>query len=270
MKKVLAILSAFVLLAACGVTAAETTTQQTELVVFAAASMTEAMTQIAEMYKTVAPDVTLTYNFDSSGTLQTQIEEGAEADIFISAGQKQMNALDVTASADANPDGQDFILQGTRYDLLTNTIVLIVPMGSDKGIESFEDVATDKVSLLALGNSDVPVGQYAKDVFTYLGLWEQLNSESKITFASNVKEVLAQVESAAVDCGVVYISDAATSTGVTVVATAPEGSHTPANYPAAVLKGTKNEQAARDFLEYLQSDECAKVFTDIGFVVPQL
>jgi molybdate transport system substrate-binding protein len=269
MKKALAIIAALALLVACGAAAAETAAPQTELVVFAAASMTEALTQIAELYKTVAPNVTLVYNFDSSGTLQTQIEEGAEADIFISAGQKQMSALDVTASADVNPNGQDFVLQGTRFDLLTNTVVLIVPTGSDKGIASFEDVATDKVSLIALGNSDVPVGQYAQDVFTYLGLWDQLNADQKITFASNVKEVLAQVESAAVDCGVVYISDAVTGTGVTVVATAPEGSHKPVNYPAAVLKSTKNEQDAKDFLEYLKSDECSKVFTDIGFAVPQ-
>ncbi|MCE5343585.1 MAG: molybdate ABC transporter substrate-binding protein [Eubacteriales bacterium] len=269
MKKVLAVLTGLSLLVACGAAVGETTAPQTELVVFAAASMTEAMNQVAENYKAVAPNVMLVYNFDSSGTLQTQIEEGAEADVFISAGQKQMNALDIAASAEANPKGQDYILQGTRFDLLTNTIVLIVPEGSDRGIASFTDVATDKVSLIALGNSDVPVGQYAQDVFTVLGLWDQLISESKITFASNVKEVLAQVESAAVDCGVVYISDAVTGTGITVVATAPEGSHKPANYPAAVLKGTKNEQAAKDFLEYLKSDECAKVFTDIGFAVPE-
>ncbi len=268
MKKTLSVLLALLLCAGCASAAAEAAAPQTELIVFAAASMTEAMNAVAELYKTVAPNVTVVYNFDSSGTLQTQIEEGAEADVFISAGQKQMNALDVTASADANPKGQDFVLQGTRFDLLTNTIVLIVPEGSDKGIASFEDVATDKVELLAMGNSDVPVGQYAQDVFEYLGIWDQLNSEGKITFGSNVKEVLAQVESAAVDCGVVYVSDAATGTGITVVATAPEGSHKPVNYPAAVLKDTKNEQAARDFLEYLKTDECAKVFTDIGFEVP--
>jgi molybdate transport system substrate-binding protein len=241
---------------------------QTELIVFGAASMTEALTQIGEMYEAENPDIDVIFNFDSSGTLQTQIEEGAEADVFISAGQKQMNALDVTASADANPDGQDLILSDTRFDLLTNTIVLIVPEGSDKGITSFDDVATDKVDLIALGNSDVPVGQYAQDVFEYLGVWDQLNNEGKITFGTNVKEVLSQVEAGAVDCGVVYISDAVTGTGITVVASAPEGSHKPVNYPAAVLKGTKHEEEAEAFLEYLKGDECTKVFTAIGFEVP--
>jgi len=271
MKKLLAVLLSLGLtLGGCTALAEATATPApTELVVFAAASMTEALTQIAELYKTVAPNVTLTFNFDSSGTLQTQIEEGAQADIFISAGQKQMNELDISAGADKNPKNQDFVLEGTRFDLLTNTVVLIVPEGSTKGITSFDDVATDKVSLIALGNSDVPVGQYAQDIFTYLGVWDQLNADQKITFGTNVKEVLAQVESAAVDCGVVYISDAVTGKGITVVATAPEGSHKPVNYPAAVLKGTANEQAAKDFLTFLQGDECAKVFTDIGFQVPE-
>lgn len=269
MRKTLALALAFTLLMGCTAALGEVAPTQTELVVFAAASMTESLTKIAELYKAVAPDVTLTFNFDSSGTLQTQIEEGAEADVFISAGQKQMNELDIAAGTEKNPKGQDFVLEGSRFDLLTNTVVLIVPEGSDKGIASFDDVATDKVSLIALGNSDVPVGQYAQDVFTYLGVWDQLNADQKITFGTNVKEVLAQVETAAVDCGVVYISDAATGKGVTVVATAPEGSHKPVNYPAAVLKGSKNPEAAKAFLEYLKGEECAKVFTDIGFAVPE-
>jgi molybdate transport system substrate-binding protein len=267
MKKMLAVFLTLALTLA--VTPVLAQTAQTELTVFGAASMTEALTQIGVTYEAAHPDIKLTFNFDSSGTLQTQIEEGAEADIFVSAGQKQMNALDAAASAEDNPNGQDFVLTDTRFDLLTNTIVLIVPEGSKKGIASFEDVATDKVSLIALGNSDVPVGQYAQDVFESLGIWEKMNDEGKITFASNVKEVLTQVESAAVDCGVVYISDAATGTGVTVVAAAPEGSHKPVNYPAAVLKGTKHEAEAKAFLEYLKGEECAKVFTDIGFQVPE-
>lgn len=269
MKKLVAVMLSLSLVLVGCVAVAETATPQVELTVFAAASMTESLNKIAEMYKTVAPNVTLVFNFDSSGTLQTQIEEGAEADVFISAGKKQMDALDVTASADANPKAQDLILPDTRFDLLTNTVVLIVPEGSTKDITSFEDVATDKVSLIALGNSDVPVGQYAQDVFTSLGLWDQMNADKKITFGSNVKEVLSQVEAGAVDCGVVYISDAATGTGIKVVASAPAGSHKPVNYPAAVLKSAKNEQAAKDFLEYLKGADCSKVFTDIGFEIPE-
>ena len=183
MKKLMAILLSLTLslggCAALAEAAPTATPAPVEMVVFAAASMTESLTQIAELYKAVAPNVTLTFNFDSSGTLQTQIEEGAQADIFISAGQKQMNELDASADAEKNPKAQDFVLQGTRFDLLTNTVVLIVPEGSDKGITSFDDVATDKVSLIALGNSDVPVGQYAQDIFTSLGVWDQLNAEKK-------------------------------------------------------------------------------------------
>lgn len=268
MKKTLAIALALALFTGCAALG-EAAPAKTELVVFAAASMTEALTQIAELYAAVAPDVTLTFNFDSSGTLQTQIEEGAQADVFISAGQKQMNGLDLAAGAEKNPKAQDFVLEGTRFDLLTNTVVLIVPEGSDKGIASFDDVATDKVSLIALGNSDVPVGQYAQEIFAFLGVWDQLNQAGKISFGSNVKEVLSQVEAGAVDCGVVYVSDAATGTGIQVVAAAPEGSHKPVNYPAAVLKSSQNVDAAKAFLAFLQGPEASKVFTDIGFAVPQ-
>lgn len=238
---------------------------ETELVVFAAASMTESLTGIAEMYKSVAPEVTLIFNFDSSGTLKTQLAEGAEADVFISAGQKQMDEIDHSA----NSDGLDLVLAGSRFDLLSNTVALVVPKGSERGIVSFEDAAGEKVDLMALGNSDVPVGQYAKEVFTSMGLWDRLNAEGKITFASNVKEVLAQVESAAVDCGVVYISDAAASDGVEAAAVAPAGSHQPVRYPAAVLKNAAHPDEAAAFLEYLKGDDCKAVFERFGFGVPE-
>ena len=220
------------------------------------------------MYREVAPDVTLTFNFDSSGTLKTQLAEGADADVFISAGQKQMNEIDADDDDAINTEGLDMVLEGTRFDLLSNTVVLVVPKGSQAGIASFDDVAGDKVALMALGNGDVPVGQYAEQVFTWMGVWDQLKENGKITFASNVKEVLAQVEAAAVDCGVVYISDAATSDGVEVVASAPEGSHKPVNYPAAVLKGAAHPEEAKAFLEYLKGGECKAVFESIGFGVP--
>ncbi len=263
MKKPLSVLLTLAL-CLCAVSAVA----ETEVVVFAAASMTESLTQIASMYREVAPDVTLTFNFDSSGTLKTQLAEGADADVFISAGQKQMNEIDADADAAINTEGLDLVLEGTRFDLLSNTVVLVVPKGSQAGIASFDDVAGDKVALMALGNGDVPVGQYAQQVFTWMGVWDQLKENGKITFASNVKEVLAQVEAAAVDCGVVYISDAATSDGVEVVASAPEGSHKPVNYPAAVLKGAAHPEEAKAFLEYLKGGECKAVFESIGFGVP--
>lgn len=248
---------------------AETTEQadKTEIVVFAAASMTDTMNEIAEMYKAVEPDVNIVYNFDSSGTLKTQIQEGADCDIFISAAQKQMNQLDVNGGEE-NTEGLDFVDSETRFDFVSNGVVLITPVGNPAGVESFDDVATDKVSLIALGNSDVPVGQYSEEIFNYMGIWDQLNSESKITFGSNVREVLAQVEEGAVDCGVVYSTDAATTDKVEIAATAPEGSHQDVTYPAAVLKTSKNPEAAKAFIDYLKTDECTEVFEKAGFVIP--
>ena len=239
-----------------------------ELVVFAAASMTETMNQIAELYKSVAPNVTLIYTFDSSGTLKTQIQEGADCDIFISAAQKQMNQLDASVDAGGgNTEGLDFVLQGTRCNLVENKVTLVVPEGNPAGISSFDDVATDKVKLIALGNSDVPVGQYSEEIFTAMGVWDQLNANQKITFGTNVKEVTSQVAEAAVDCGVVYGTDAY-SAGLEVVAEAPEGTHKPVVYPAAVLNTTKNGDAARAFLEFLKGDECSAVFESVGFSIP--
>ncbi len=248
---------------------AETTEQadKTEIVVFAAASMTDTMNEIAEMYKAVEPDVNIVYNFDSSGTLKTQIQEGADCDIFISAAQKQMNQLDVNGGEE-NTEGLDFVDTDTRFNLVSNSVVLITPVGNPAGVESFEDLASDKVSLIALGNSDVPVGQYSEEIFNYMGIWDELNSESKITFGSNVREVLAQVEEGAVDCGVVYSTDAATTDMVEVVASAPEGSHQDVTYPAAVLKTSKNPEAAKAFIDYLKTGECTEVFEKAGFVIP--
>jgi molybdate transport system substrate-binding protein len=221
--------------------------------VFAAASLTEALTEIAELYKKTAPDVTLHFNFDSSGTLQTQIENGADADVFLSAGQRQMNTL---ASG-------GFINDTTRRNLLVNQVVLIVPQGSLKGITSFQDVMTSKVSLVALGNSSVPVGQYSEEIFRFLDGWSTVSA--KASLGSNVKEVLSQVESASVDCGVVYSTDAATARNVRVVASAPEGSHQPVVYPVAVVKASKNPDTAQAFLNFLSSPEATAVFERIGF-----
>ena len=242
----------------------EPTSEPIELIVFAAASMTETMNTIAEMYKEVAPYVTIVYNFDSSGTLKTQIQEGADCDIFISAGQLQMNQIDINGGED-NTENLDFVIEDTRFDIVKNTCVICVPEGNPAGITSFEDVNTDKVSLIALGNSDVPVGQYSEEIFTTLGFWNDI--QDKITFGSNVKEVTTQVAEAAVDCGVVYATDAY-SAGLEWVAVAGDDLCQPPVYPAAVLNITKNEQAARDFLEYLKTDECSTVFESVGFAIP--
>jgi molybdate transport system substrate-binding protein len=224
------------------------------LTIFAAASLTEALNEIAELYKVSVPEATLAFNFDSSGKLQTQIENGAEADLFFSAGQKQMDAI-----------AESYIDAATRKDLLVNKVVLIVPQNSTKGIASFEDCLGGKVSLLAIGNSSVPVGQYAEEVFRFLNGWDIISA--KASLGTNVKEVLSQVESASVDAGVVYSTDAATAKNVKVAAQAPNGSHKPAVYPAAVLKKSTQAQAAKAFLDFLSSPEATVVFEKIGFEI---
>lgn len=232
----------------------ESTAEDVNLTVFAAASMTEALEEIAELYQELTPNVKFNFNFDSSGNLQTQIENEAEADLFISAAQKQMDEIE-----------DEYIESSTRKDLLTNKVVLIVPQDSEIGLTSFEDCLTGKVSLIALGNSDVPVGQYSEEIFANLAGWDTI--QSKASFGSSVKEVLSQVESGSVDCGVVYSTDAATSSSVEVVASAPEDSHTPVVYPAAVLKNSGYSDEAKAFLDYLSSDEAVAVFEKIGFEV---
>ena len=239
-----------------------------ELIVFAAASMTETLNQIAEMYKAVAPNVTLIYNFDSSGTLKTQIQEGAECDLFISAGQKQMNQLDITANPEVNTDKLDFVLEGTRINLLENRVTLCVPEGNPKDIRSFDDLA-DKLKegsvLMAMGNSDVPVGQYTQKILAFYGLDEEkLAKDGVITYGTNVKEVTTQVTEASVDCGVVYCTDAF-SAGLTPVDYATKEMCGQVIYPAAVLNISRNQEAAKEFLAYLQTEDAMKVFEAVGF-----
>ncbi len=239
--------------------------EEVELIVFAAASMTETLTEIAELYKDVAPNVTLTFNFDSSGTLKTQIEEGADCDVFISAAQRQMDQLDITASSDVNTDGLDFVLSESRIDLLENKVALVVPDGNPAGIETYEDLSTDKLTLLCLGNEDVPVGQYSLEILEYLGIdVAQLESEGKITYGSNVKEVTTQVSEAMVDCGIIYATDAF-SAGLDVVDLATADMCSQVIYPAAVLKISQHQEEAQAFLDYLQTDEAMAVFESVGF-----
>lgn len=241
-------------------------TEPVELIVFAAASMQETMSEIAQRYKTVAPNVTITYTFDSSGTLKTQIEEGADCDLFLSAAQKQMDQLDRAADPTVNDKGLDFVLPGTRVDLVENKVVLVVPEENPAAVSSFADLDTDRVELVALGNSDVPVGQYAEEIFINMGVWEGI--QEKTTFASHVKEVTTWVREDTVDCGVIYATDAY-SAGLRVVANAPEGMlKTPVTYPAAVLASTEHLAQAKAFLDYLQTPECSTIFETVGFTIP--
>lgn len=244
--------------------------QTTELTVFAAASMTETLNQIAEDYKTVDPNVSLTFNFASSGDLLSQIREGADCDVFISAAPKQMNALDgsLKDDADKNPDGLDELLDGTRIDLLENKVVLAVPEGNPKGIESFDKLADQLGAgevFLAIGNSDVPVGQYTRKIFAHYGLDEQsLADAGVLTYGSNVKEVTTQVSEGAVDCGIIYATDAY-SAGLESVDEATADMCGQVIYPAAVLRKSAHPDEAKAFLDYLTGEDAGRVFESVGF-----
>jgi molybdate transport system substrate-binding protein len=268
-KKMLGILLAFMMvvtLTACGQTSGDE--ESVELTVFAAASLQETLTEIGEMYEEEMPNVTITFNFDSSGTLKTQIEEGAECDVYLSAAQKQMNALDSSQTGDANPDGLDFVEQGTRVNILENKVTLVVPEGNPENITSFEDLKErlqEGDILLAMGNSDVPVGQYAEKILAYFDLDEDaLAADGCITYGSNVKEVTTQVSEGSVDCGIVYCTDAY-SAELTIVDTATADMCGQVIYPAAVINTSQNKEAAQAFLDYLQTDECMAVFEEVGF-----
>ena len=242
--------------------------ESVELIVFAAASLTETLNAIAETYSAENPGVTFSFNFDSSGTLKTQIQEGADCDLFISAGQKQMNQLDSTASADVNTEGLDFVDSDSRVDLLENKVILCVPENGNKGIDSFDSLAEHLKAgdiLFCMGNSDVPVGQYTQKILAYYALDEEaLAAAGVITYGSNVKEVTTQITEASVDAGVVYCTDAY-SAGLTPVDEATKEMCGQVIYPAAVLKAAPNAEAAREFLAYLQTDRAATVFESVGF-----
>ena len=278
MKKLLSLLLALSLvlaLTACGskddgandADTQDDAAEPVELIVFAAASMTETLNEIAGMYKEVAPNVTLTFNFDSSGKLLTQISEGADCDLFISAAPTQMNAMDGSLIGDTekNPNGLDLIVTDSRIDLLENKVTLAVPEGNLKGIESFDQLAELLKSgdvMLAIGNSDVPVGQYTQKIFAYYGLDESAMTDC-LTYGNNVKEVTTQVSEAAADCGIIYATDAF-SAGLEVVDSATAEMCGQVIYPAAVLKGEK-EEAAQAFLDYLQTADAMSVFESVGF-----
>lgn len=233
-----------------------------DLVVFAAASMTDVLDQIKTSYEKQNPEVNLIFNFDSSGTLKTQIEEGANCDVFISAAQKQMNELD--------PEDEDFkgkasIKDKSRIDLLENKLCLVVGDKTDSKISKFEDLATDKVKTLALGNEDVPVGQYSEEILKNLEIYDQ--AMAKASLGSNVREVASWVSENTADAGIVYATDAK-AFGLKVVAEA-KGSMLENNiiYPAAILENSKNKEEAQKFLEFLLEDESGQIFEDAGFSV---
>ena len=239
-------------------TAKETTAasgEETEILVAAAASLKNAYEdKLIPMFEEANPGVTVKGTYDSSGKLQTQIEEGLDADVFMSAATKQMKAL----------DEEGMIASDTITDLLENKIVLIVPAGNEKKLEKFEDI--EKADSIALGDpASVPAGQYSEEALTNLGIWDKI--QDKVSFGTNVTEVLNQVAAASADAGIVYATDAASMADkVEVVAEAPEGSLSEkVIYPVAVVKGTAHEEVAKEFVAFLQTDKAITVFDDYGF-----
>jgi len=228
--------------------------KEVELLISAAASLTDVLGELKEIYKTMEPETTLTYTFGGSGALQTQIEEGAPVDVFISAAQKQMKAL----------DEKKLIVDGSIKTLLVNKVVLIVPSDSQLDLSSFEDILKDGVKRVAIGDpASVPVGQYSEEIFTNLNLTDGVNP--KLILASDVRTVLTWVESGEVDCGLVYATDAFTSDKIKIITEAPEGSHKEVSYPVGVVEGSKNKDRSQAFLDFLSTDEAIKIFEKYGF-----
>jgi molybdate transport system substrate-binding protein len=226
------------------------------LLISAAASLKEALEEIKPLYQQSKPNVNINYNFGSSGALQQQIEQGAPADIFISAAKKQVDAL----------EQKGLLVAGTRNIIAKNRLVLVVPKNV-VGITSFYSLKDAKVKKIAIGEPrSVPAGQYAQQVLEKLKIWSEI--KSKLVFANNVRQVLASVESGNADAGLVYITDAKISDKVKVVVTADEKYHSPIIYPLAVVKRSKNVDAAKEFSQFLSSNQANTVFKKYGFILP--
>jgi molybdate transport system substrate-binding protein len=228
--------------------------QHTEVTVSAAISLKDALDAIKQAYASQAPSVSLAMNYGASGTLQLQIEQGAPVDVYISAAPKQMDAL----------ESKGMLLAGTRKDLLRNGIVLIVPKDSELGIANFQDLLKPDVKKVALGEPTVvPAGKYAQEVLTHLGIYDQVNA--KAVLAKDVRQVLTYVETGDVDAGIVYTTDALSSSKVKIVANAPPDSHEPVIYPVAVIKTAKNAAAAKAFEDFLSGPQARAIFERYGF-----
>ncbi|SHH66627.1 molybdenum ABC transporter, molybdate-binding protein [Sporobacter termitidis DSM 10068] len=225
-----------------------------ELTINAAASLTDAMNEVAKLYNAEKPNTKLTFNYDASGTLRKQIEQGAPVDLFFSADTKNMDTL----------KNEGLAVNTTIKNLLGNDLVLVVPKNSTLKISTFADVATSAVKMIALGDTtSVPAGTYAKETFTYYNVWDEV--QKKATFDNNVRTVLTHVASGNVDCGVVYRTDALTEPDVKIVCTAIDASHTPIVYPGAVVKASAHQVAAADFMNFMSTSAAKAVFEKYGF-----
>jgi molybdate transport system substrate-binding protein len=254
-RSVLTAAIVFALLACAALGGASPTVppSRTEITVSAAISLKDALDEIARLYESENPGVVIHLNLGASGTLQQQIEQGAPVDVFISASPAQMDGL----------ASQKLIFADTRKDLVRNKVALIVPKDRP-GVMNFQDLAQPSVKVIATGDpQSVPAGKYAQEVLTHFGLFDEL--KPKFVFAKDVRQVLTYVETGNADAGIVYATDARTSTRVSVVATAPEDSHAPVVYPVAVIAGSKNPQAARKLVDFLVGPKSADVFQKFGF-----
>ena len=223
-----------------------------ELNISAAASLKEAMADLEAAYTSKNPEVSVVINYGSSGSLQQQIEQGAPCDLFISAGEKQMTAL----------EEEGLLLDGTNKDLVKNSLVLVT--SNDSEISSIDSLNSDAVSKIALGEpSSVPAGKYADETLTSLAIKDSLNN--KLVFAKDVKEVLAWTASGNADAGFVYLSDALSSDGVKIVETISEEYHSPITYPVAIIKDSDDIDAAKAFEDFLFTDEAQEIFEKYGY-----
>ncbi len=229
------------------------TSEQAELIISTTVSLTDAMNAIQPLYQQENPNIKLTYNFGPSGSLQQQIEQGAPVDVFISAAPRQMNEL----------QEKGLILSETRQDLLKNSIVLITPKNNPR-VQNFQDLTNSQVQIISIGEPEsVPAGRYAREVLTSMNMFDQLRS--KLVFARDVRQVLTFVETGNVDAGMVYTTDAKISDQVSIVATAPAGYHSPIVYPIAVIKDSRNPEAAKEFIRFLSSNTAKSLFERYGF-----
>lgn len=228
-------------------------TEDKEIIVLAAASLTDVLTELASSYKDTT-GVTVTFSFASSGALQTQIELGSPADIFFSAAQRQMNDLEEKGLIDTD----------TRKNLLENKVVLIAPINSTLNIKSFNDIANPNVKKVGLGEpKSVPVGQYSEEILNSLSILDIVKSKS--IYGSDVRNVLSWVETGEVDCGIVYETDAKIANNINIITQAPEGSHKRVIYPIAVINSSNNKEEAQKFIDYISTDSSMEIFKKYGF-----
>lgn len=226
-----------------------------EIFISAAVSMKDALLEIQGQYEEKSPHIQLRYNFGGSGSLQKQIEQGAPADIFLSAGKSQMDAL----------ESRGLIIPGSRSTLVGNSLVLITPLNNSL-VNGFRDLTREDILRIAIGSPEsVPAGKYAKEVLNYLQIWKGV--EPKLVYTEDVSQVLRYVETGNVDAGIVYQTDAKSSQKVKQVAIFPKESHSPIEYPIALLQSGKNKKEAEEFLNYLKSSEAQEVFQKHGFAI---